>query len=165
MRGAMVLLALMIALGGCTRPPHPTRVVDVSKGQYYTNDEIKGLSQAERDEYCRSIDKEIGRHHDDADRLQRGADSLGAVIDSLKAVNAGLVNQVRDLDNEIRQLRLARRAATSYLVKSGETLQSISAQVYGKTERWKEIYEANKDLISDPAKPLKPGIRLTIPAM
>ncbi len=39
-----------------------------------------------------------------------------------------------------------------YLIKHGDTLGKISAQLYGTPARWKEIYEHNRQLIHDPNK-------------
>ncbi|MCC7440180.1 MAG: LysM peptidoglycan-binding domain-containing protein [Bdellovibrionales bacterium] len=38
----------------------------------------------------------------------------------------------------------------SYGVKQGDTLMKIAFEYYGDLYRWKEIYEANRDKISDP---------------
>ena len=39
-----------------------------------------------------------------------------------------------------------------YLIKSGDTLGTISESVYGSTQYWKEIWQNNKPLIKDPNK-------------
>ena len=49
-----------------------------------------------------------------------------------------------------------------YTVQSGDTLQKIAKTVYGDAARWKEIYQANRDLISDPNM-IQVGQELTIP--
>lgn len=50
----------------------------------------------------------------------------------------------------------------TYVVESGDTLASISRKFYKSSARWKEIRDANKSKIADPAK-LKPGETLVIP--
>ena len=40
--------------------------------------------------------------------------------------------------------------ASTYTVKKGDSLWSISKQQLGSGARWREIYEANKDVIKDP---------------
>jgi len=49
-----------------------------------------------------------------------------------------------------------------YVVKKGDTLSGISLEVYGKAGRWREIYEANKDIIKRPNL-IRPGWKLRIP--
>jgi chromosome segregation ATPase/phage tail protein X len=50
-----------------------------------------------------------------------------------------------------------------YEVAEGDTLESIARKFYGKPERWRAIYAANIDLLRD-GRPLKPGMKLEIPA-
>lgn len=49
-----------------------------------------------------------------------------------------------------------------YVVKSGDTLSGIAKSVYGKAGRWREIFEANKDIIENPSL-IRPGWKLRIP--
>jgi LysM repeat protein len=53
-------------------------------------------------------------------------------------------------------------AAPSYTVQPGDTLSSISSKMYGTKNRWKEILDANGNLLKSP-KDLKPGQVLKIP--
>ena len=41
-------------------------------------------------------------------------------------------------------------ASATYTVKGGDSLSKISKAVYGDWKHWKEIFEANKDQISNP---------------
>ncbi|HEY6041240.1 MAG TPA: LysM peptidoglycan-binding domain-containing protein [Anaerolineae bacterium] len=41
-------------------------------------------------------------------------------------------------------------AERTYTVESGDSLSLIAKKVWGDMSRWKEIFEANKDKISDP---------------
>lgn len=54
------------------------------------------------------------------------------------------------------------RHSRSYVVKSGDTLASISRKFYKTSKRWKKIRDANADKIDDP-QDLKVGETLTIP--
>ncbi|MDO4922752.1 MAG: LysM peptidoglycan-binding domain-containing protein [Peptococcaceae bacterium] len=58
----------------------------------------------------------------------------------------------------------SQKGATTWRVRYGDTLTGIAKSVYGDTSRWKEIYEANKSLITDPnsLKSIE-GKTLTIP--
>lgn len=164
MRGRTAILLAIVLVTGCASSPTTTRVADVTKGDYYTNEEIKGLSTADRDRYCNALQAQIDGLRGEALRYNATADSIAAAADSLRQLNAGLSTQIRDLDNEVRQLRLARRSTTSYVVKAGDTLQKISESVFATPDRAKDIYEANKAAIGKFTDPLKPGIRLSIPA-
>lgn len=53
-------------------------------------------------------------------------------------------------------------SVTVYVVKSGDTLGKIAKTVYGNSSRWKNIYDANKDVLKSPNK-IFPGQKLKIP--
>ena len=48
-----------------------------------------------------------------------------------------------------------------YTVKAGDTLSKIAKDVLGDANRWREIYEANKDKIQNPNQ-IRPGWELVI---
>lgn len=51
---------------------------------------------------------------------------------------------------------------TEYVVQKDDTLQKISKKIYGTYKKWYSIYEANKDILSDPNR-IKPGLTIRIP--
>lgn len=55
-------------------------------------------------------------------------------------------------------------ATTSYTVKSGDSLSAIAKSQLGDANRWREIYDANRDVIGDNPDRIHPGQDLTIPA-
>ena len=50
----------------------------------------------------------------------------------------------------------------TYEVKPGDSLSKIAKNVYGNGNLWKQILEANQDLIKDPNK-IFPGQKIKIP--
>lgn len=54
-------------------------------------------------------------------------------------------------------------AEQTYTVAKGDTLSKIAKHFYGNANRWKEIFEANRDQLSNPDL-IKPGQVLKIPA-
>ena len=50
-----------------------------------------------------------------------------------------------------------------HVVQKGDTLSGISRKYYNTSTEWKIIQEANKDLVKDPARDLRPGMKLVIP--
>ena len=52
--------------------------------------------------------------------------------------------------------------AEIYEIVSGDTLGAISKRYYGKASKYMKIFEANKDIISDPNK-IYPGQKIRIP--
>ena len=53
--------------------------------------------------------------------------------------------------------------ATTYTVKSGDTLSKIAKELLGNASSYNAIFEANRDQLDDPDK-IKPGQILKIPA-
>lgn len=51
----------------------------------------------------------------------------------------------------------------TYTVKSGDTLSDIAQEKLGDADRWREIYEANKDAIGDDPDLIQPGMDLELP--
>jgi nucleoid-associated protein YgaU len=51
----------------------------------------------------------------------------------------------------------------SYTVVAGDSLSKIAKREYGDAQKWKQIYEANRDKIKDPDL-IYPGQVLNIPA-
>lgn len=52
--------------------------------------------------------------------------------------------------------------ARYHTVAKGDTLYALARRYYGEQRRWKDIYEANRNSISDPNK-IRVGQRLLIP--
>jgi nucleoid-associated protein YgaU len=50
----------------------------------------------------------------------------------------------------------------TYVVEAGDSLSKIAKEFYGDASRWPEIFEANKDQISDP-NVIRVGQKLHIP--
>ena len=50
----------------------------------------------------------------------------------------------------------------SYTVQSGDSLSKIAKHVYGDANKWRAIYDANRDKIKNPDL-IQPGQVLTLP--
>lgn len=64
--------------------------------------------------------------------------------------------------NESRSVEVRRDTPATYTVQPGDTLSNVSRKVYGTKNRWREIYNANRDRMATPES-LKPGQVLRIP--
>jgi nucleoid-associated protein YgaU len=53
-------------------------------------------------------------------------------------------------------------SVTTYVVVKGDSLSKIAKREYGDANKWRTIYEANKDLIKDPDL-IYPGQELKLP--
>lgn len=55
-------------------------------------------------------------------------------------------------------------AARIYVVVAGDSLSKIAKREYGDMGKWKQIYEANRDIIKDPNL-IHPGQKLKLPPL
>jgi nucleoid-associated protein YgaU len=55
-----------------------------------------------------------------------------------------------------------RGSARTYTVVSGDSLSKIAKREYGDANKWRTIYEANRELIKDPDM-IYPGQELKVP--
>ena len=82
-----------------------------------------------------------------------------------EAVNT---SQVRRTQNAVQQTQDRQNVSvhpdtpSTYTVKSGDTLSTISRKIYGTKNRWKEIFRANRDRMATP-EALRAGQILRIP--
>jgi nucleoid-associated protein YgaU len=53
-------------------------------------------------------------------------------------------------------------STSTYTVVAGDSLSKIAKKLYGDANKWKTIYEANKDIIKNPDL-IHPGQKLNIP--
>jgi nucleoid-associated protein YgaU len=56
-------------------------------------------------------------------------------------------------------------AATTYVVRSGDSLSRIAKRHYGNAKLWPRIYEANRALIGDDPDLIQPGQSLVLPQL
>lgn len=54
-------------------------------------------------------------------------------------------------------------AAKTYTVARGDSLSKIAKHIYGNANRWRDIFEANRDQLDDPDL-IQPGQVLKLPA-
>ena len=78
----------------------------------------------------------------------------------LLAGNVANVHHVND------QLSVASSGIASdyYVVQAGDTLSKLAQHAYGSAKRYSTIFDANRDLLSDPDK-IQPGQTLRIPRL
>lgn len=65
-------------------------------------------------------------------------------------------------NNTIRQQDNAPKLNSNYVVKNGDSLWNIAKIYYGDGSRWRDIYNANTDVIANPVF-IKEGMEIVIP--
>ena len=87
---------------------------------------------------------------------------LEAQAAEIKAARAERIEEAKQRARERTEAALAEAKAKTYTVQAGDTLGKIAQKVYNDASRWKEIFEANKDLIQNPDL-IQVGQELKIP--
>ena len=65
--------------------------------------------------------------------------------------------------NDAMQVASASAASRFYTVQKGDTLSKIAKEQYGDANKYPQIFEANKPMLTHPDK-IYPGQKLRIPA-
>jgi nucleoid-associated protein YgaU len=81
------------------------------------------------------------------------SDASNIWLDPLQ--NPGLVDQIDEVNDYLGR--------GTYTVRSGDNLSKIARELYGEANRWREIYNLNRDRIHDPNL-IHPGQVLRIPS-
>jgi nucleoid-associated protein YgaU len=89
--------------------------------------------------------------------------ALKTVPDWQKDVMADIRVKPGAQTQAIPQPTPAKASMKTYTVKSGDTLSEIAKRELGSANKYMEIFDANRDQLSDPDK-IKPGQVLKIPA-
>lgn len=125
-----------------------------------------------RDTYDAAIQVAKGLHMEGAAEERDGKlyfhgtvqyqDQANKIWDAIKTVPTWRNDIVADIKHVNEGAEPAAAAAT-YTVKSGDTLSKIAKELLGNAGAYMAIFEANKDLLTDPNK-IQPGQVLKIPA-
>jgi nucleoid-associated protein YgaU len=100
------------------------------------------------------------------------ADAKNRVWDQIKLVNPNWQSELIVDIEVIGQQQPAGRASSggqsstldrTYTVKPGDTLSKIAKEMYGNSNEYQKIFDANRDRLSDPNQ-IRPGQELKIPA-
>jgi nucleoid-associated protein YgaU len=152
--GILVLAAMSLAIVSVYVAS--ALAVDVSKGQFYTEEEYQKLKKQDRLAYCDALAREADRQKQMLASAQSEFDKAKARVDELKMQIKkvdGELNPIQTdvsrLEGEIRDLEAL---PAQWTVKSGECLSKISGytEIYSDPKKWTRIYRANRDKIQDP---------------
>ena len=129
---------------------------DVSKGQFYTEEEYQKLSGDDREAYCGSLASEMDKQKDMLSDYQGKLAAEEKKVAELKA-------KIKTVDAELNPMKTKAAALqkeidyynslpTQWTVKNGECLYKISSyeEIYADGTKWPRIYRANRDKIEDP---------------
>jgi nucleoid-associated protein YgaU len=129
---------------------------DVSRGQFYTEEEYQKLSGDEREAYCNSLADEMNSQKDMLSDYQGQLEAEQRAVADLKAKIAKVDAELNPMKAEAARLQKEidyyNSLPTQWTVKNGESLYRISGyeEIYADGTKWPRIYRANRDQIEDP---------------
>jgi nucleoid-associated protein YgaU len=117
----------------------------------------------ELEEYLQGLGmgKDVDVRFDDGVVYLSGTVSDQAELERV-VLAVGNVEGVERVDEDLDIDEPTEAAARMYTVKSGDTLSAIAKQFYGDANRYTEIFEANRPMLTDPNM-IYPGQVLRIP--
>jgi nucleoid-associated protein YgaU len=132
------------------------RSVNVSDGEYYSEDEYEVLSSGQKDNYCSILSAELGAAKGEFDARNREIEETNAQIEAARARIIPLEKDLLNLDSDIRTLRdqiaEVKELPQTWTVKPDESLSLIASyeNVYNDVDKWWKIFEANQHIVEDP---------------
>jgi nucleoid-associated protein YgaU len=149
-----VAVPIGIFSNGCSGSKH--RQVNVSEGEYYSEDELLEMSDKKKSAYCRDLEAELTRTQQENDAKTSELLETRDLTRALRAKIGPIEREVLQLESDIRSLNdliaEVKALPTEYVVKDGDSLSYISSrpEIYNDIEKWWRIFEANQDVIDDP---------------
>jgi nucleoid-associated protein YgaU len=144
----------VLIISGCSRTTG--RQVDVSAGDYYSQEEYEELSRKEKEDYCSNLEQELTQLQGQADERQTELRTTRKQIESLRNQIAPIERELLRIDSDIRtltsQIDELEALPKAWNIQSGECLWIIAGyeDVYSDPVKWPRIYRANTDKIDDP---------------
>ena len=111
-----------------------------------------------------ALQDELAAQKRTIERLEAELAAGGGAQQELELLREELEEAQRKLLEWERKWNAVIGQKKTYIIKEGDTLQKIAEDptIYGDRNKWKLIYEANKEKIKDPDK-LTPGTVIVIP--
>ena len=105
----------------------------------------------------------LSRAKAEADKAKREAAALRAKLAADKRAEA-LKTRTK---MAAEKAKAAEKPVVKYVLKEGDTWTHVSLKFYGHATEpyWRPIYEANKEMVGDDYRRIRPGMEIIIPEM
>lgn len=111
-------------------------------------------------EYIKELG-DVNIQTEDRIHILKPGEKVEATEDAKAETDESPVNEDKETPKTESKKENKDKEFTVYIVKSGDYLRKIAADLYGKESEWKVIYDMNKDTIQNPDR-LVPGQRLKV---
>jgi len=150
----MFIPLIVVVAAGCSR--YQPRDIDISKGEYYEDEEYQKLSKKQREQYCTDLATEL-------ETLEQRSETAQTQLEQNKEDIQTLTKDLRDAEREYSRLRnqvdelTLQKEELAALPKEhelifGECLWTVAGyeQIYGDPLKWTRLWRGNWDRIEDP---------------
>ncbi|MDH3197417.1 MAG: LysM peptidoglycan-binding domain-containing protein [Candidatus Krumholzibacteria bacterium] len=152
--GVSAAVAAMLGSTGCSRSSG--RHVDVTAGEYYSEEEYEALTRKEKETYCVALGQELGQLQGQVEANRDELETTRRQIESLRNQIAPVERELLRVESDIRalssEIAYYESLPASWTIKSGECLWIIAGyeEIYADPIKWPRIHRANTDKIDDP---------------
>ena len=150
----VITVPIGIVSNGCSGSKQ--RQVNVSEGEYYSEDELLEMSRRKKSAYCQELEAELVKTQQNNDAQTKELLETRDLTRALRAKIGPMEREVLQLESDIRSLNdlitEVKALPATYTVKDGDSMSYISSppEIYNDIEKWWRIFEANQDKIDDP---------------
>ncbi len=151
----LVIIPMILFLGaGCSR--YKPRPIDISKGEYYEDEEYKKLSKNDREEYCRTLAVELeslqGRSEKAQEELTAKKERIHTLTKDLRDAEKVYANLSAHIDEFTKQIQELEMLPRVWKLQFGECLWIVAGyeEVFGDPLKWPRLWRGNRQMIEDP---------------
>jgi nucleoid-associated protein YgaU len=163
----LIVISLIIALAaGCSR--YRPKPIDITKGEYYEDEEYKKLSNKDKEAYCRALADELQRLQERSTKaeaeLTQNKDRIKVLTKELRDAEREYSAYAAEIDELTKQLQTLSMLPKTHKLEYGECLWKLAGyeEIYKDPLKWPRLWRGNKQLIEDPDWVLA-GWELNIP--
>jgi nucleoid-associated protein YgaU len=163
----LIIVSVALVLGsGCSRYKPPP--IDISKGEYYEEEEYQKLSKKDREVYCKVLAEELenlqNRSETAQQQLTENKERIKVLTQELRDAEREYATMTAQIDDLTKQIEELEALPGTWVFQYGECLWTVASyeEVYGDPLKWPRLWRGNRIKIEDPDWVLA-GWEITIP--
>jgi len=168
MKFRLALAACLCALIAVGCSGSGKKGINVSGGEYYSEDEYDALSNKAKERYCSALSTELSGLNKDVEAKQKELDTTEEQIEHLKNELGPVERELLRTESDIRtlesQVEQFESLPKKWVIQPGECLWIIAGyeDIYADPVKWPRLYRGNMNIIEDPEW-IWPDTVLTVP--
>ncbi|OQX86373.1 MAG: hypothetical protein B6D63_00075 [Candidatus Latescibacteria bacterium 4484_7] len=151
----LIAILIVFSLGaGCSR--YQPRAIDITKGEYYEDEEYQKLSKKDREAYCEALAQELirlqGKEKAAQENLKVNKEKITKLTEELRDAERQYSSLTTSVDELTKELQMLASLPKTWVMKYGESLWKVASyeEIYNDPLKWPRLWRGNKELIEDP---------------